>query len=683
MATEFAEQLLPTTTTVADEQQHIAFVSVDEPTRGHLVELVCPLVDGGDWDVRDITEKQGLALAATLNNNAMVTSWTDFDSKHVVYVSSDGRVIELWKNLSLVGDSNWFVKDLTANAVPADVAGGPAKAPLARTGAGGGIASCFDPHVNHVFYVATDGHVQELSCAGSTWYFKDLTVPTGAPAAHYGESLIGWCDPDYVHAAYISGDAQPPGAGNVWELYAQLHPQAGQGSWRSKDLTAEAKPTPPKARHNGSLTSWVSPGSRDSHIAFVTGERSDEAQLVALVRNDAKGQWTCEQLTAPIGAPPAWCMFRGSLTSWADPYHEHVVYVSDNGNVQELYRPVGQPTANWARRDFTNNEPHAPRADRDVGSLTSWVTAAGQGYKHVAFRAEDGAAHEVYCGLGGPAEWRNHHLDRVGDKAVPKHPYGLSSWSDIAVLTGKRVFGYVETNPLHPTFSTVRVPRDVRTIGVTASGGPGGFGTGNSGGPGGALKIEGSADIVPGEVLTVVVGGFAHGGATGPGYSWGGLGGAGGNGGKDGGGGGGSTSVFGMFSGLLVEAAGGGGAGGAGGLGASGGYGGIGGLQPGDGGRGANGGLGQGGRGGKGGDPTAGLDGTDANPASTAGGGGGGGGGHLSGGGGAGSGNTSGGGGGGGGRSHMAGGFRLIQEEPSERSVVELNVPWSAESPGS
>lgn len=197
---------------------------------------------------------------------------------------------------------------------------------------------------------------------------------------------------------------------------------------------------------------------------------------------------------------------------------------------------------------------------------------------------------------------------------------------------------------------TIEVPKDTRTIFISAGGGFGGFGSGKSGGPGRGSRIGALVPVKPGEVLTITLGGAADGVNPGRGLKWGGTGGAGGNTGCNGGGGGGSSAVAGSQSGLLIEAGGGGGAGGEGDL-RDGGDGGVGGLNPASGGDGDDGPFGKGGVGGKGGDPKLterGGDGGVGSHMSPNGGGGGGGGGiRCGGGGGYGTGGAGGGGGGG------------------------------------
>ncbi|WP_313920466.1 RICIN domain-containing protein [Tahibacter sp.] len=201
------------------------------------------------------------------------------------------------------------------------------------------------------------------------------------------------------------------------------------------------------------------------------------------------------------------------------------------------------------------------------------------------------------------------------------------------------------------------VPADMEQVVISIAGGYGGYGSGNSGGPGHGSRISAIVPVVPGEQLTITVGGAAHGVHPGTGFRPGGSGGKGGNDpGANGGGGGGSSAVVGSVSGLLIHAAGGGGAGGQGDLGLDGGDGGSGGTGAAGGNGAALRPLGHGGRGGAGGDPrltAQGGSGESANSTSTSGGGGGGGGGaHCGDGGGAGS--PGGGGGGGGGSSYVS-----------------------------
>lgn len=236
---------------------------------------------------------------------------------------------------------------------------------------------------------------------------------------------------------------------------------------------------------------------------------------------------------------------------------------------------------------------------------------------------------------------------------------GLSTFG-LAVMPGVASAGFGASFSYQGESETWTVPEDVCEIQVVAWGAEGGDGHwGAQGGLGG--QAEAVVDVVPGEDLTVTVGGQggATSGATGGtgGFNGGGAGGSDVSGGVAGGGGGGGGMTD-LRRGAEFLVAAGGGGGGGGGNGAAGGAGGDGGgngtdgadAEAGGGQSGGNGGLGGTTGGGEdGGNGGAGTGGAGGNAASLAEGGGGGGGGYVSGGGGGGGSEFGGGAGGGGG----------------------------------
>ena len=92
--------------------------------------------------------------------------------------------------------------------------------------------------------------------------------------------------------------------------------------------------------------------------------------------------WTNNDLTAVAGGPPA--VAGSALTSWADSRYQHVICLSADQHVHELYYPLAG--GSWANNDLG--------AVAVAGSaLTSWADSR---YQHVIYLSADQHVHELY-----------------------------------------------------------------------------------------------------------------------------------------------------------------------------------------------------------------------------------------------------------------------------------------------
>jgi hypothetical protein len=93
-------------------------------------------------------------------------AWEGDGSEHVVYLSDDGHIHELW-----YAGSGWNHVDLTQAT----------GAPLAYSYPSG--YSWENDGSEHVIYLGDGGSIHELWYAGSGWNHVDLTQAAGAPSA--------------------------------------------------------------------------------------------------------------------------------------------------------------------------------------------------------------------------------------------------------------------------------------------------------------------------------------------------------------------------------------------------------------------------------------------------------------------------------------------------------------------
>jgi len=242
--------------------QHVVCTSAD----GHIHELYFTL-GPGPWQSGDLTT----AASAPLALPGALTSWVDSVYQHVVFISADGHIHELYFKL---GAGPWLVNDLTATL----------SAPAAIPGA---LTSWVDSY-QHIAYISADGHVHELRYKLGTgpWTAADATASASAPPA-VSTALTSWTEKIYEHVVYISA------GGQVQELYSP----PGAASWGNTNLT-QAASAPPAVGSASALTSWVDPVNQ--HVVYLAGDRHVHELHYAL----GAGPWLTSDLTASTGSPP-------------------------------------------------------------------------------------------------------------------------------------------------------------------------------------------------------------------------------------------------------------------------------------------------------------------------------------------------------------------------------------------
>ena len=352
--------------------QHVVYISADR----HIHELYFP-IGGGRWHQNDLTATVGAAPAI---RGSALTSWVDQRYQHVVYVSSDRHIRELYFPLT---GGRWRQRDLTvAAAAPA-------------TGPGSVLDSWADHRYQHVVYASADGHIRELyfRIAGGAWKQTDLSGITGAPPAVTTNALGRWIAGGYQHVVYLSPD------GHARDL---RFPLSG-GTWKESDLTAQAGAPP--AAVGSALSSWVDHNYQ--HVVYL-GPNGSARELYAAVSG---GAWKQTDLMKFGGASPA--VPGSALSSWVDHKYQHLVYMSGDQRIRELYFPLAG--GRWSQNDLTS------AADGPVGALGSAVSSwIDRKYQHIVYVAGDGHVNELYFPLAG-GRWKQNDLaaSAGGPPAVP------------------------------------------------------------------------------------------------------------------------------------------------------------------------------------------------------------------------------------------------------------------------
>jgi len=165
----------------------------------------------------------------------------------------------------------------------------------------------------------------------------------------------------------------------------------GKRIWGTATATmASSVPRGGSATVTLSLTAPSSQGNQPVSV-FVTApggqqlERGQPFQAILVVG------WMAADLTLDTGSPAA--APGSALTSWADTRYQHVIYLSPDQHVHELYYPLAGGT--WAGGDLTADTGSA-RAARG-SALTSWADTR---YQHVIYLSADQHVYELYRSVG-------------------------------------------------------------------------------------------------------------------------------------------------------------------------------------------------------------------------------------------------------------------------------------------
>ena len=132
------------------------------------------------WHHNDLTAAAGAPLPA-VDQSMIAYAFEDQGTQHVIYVSQDLHVEELWWN-----NSGWHHNDLTAAA----------SAPLPAVDQGITAYAFEDQGTQHVIYVRQDLHVEELWWDNDGWHRNDLTAAAGAPLPAVDQSMSAYAFED-------------------------------------------------------------------------------------------------------------------------------------------------------------------------------------------------------------------------------------------------------------------------------------------------------------------------------------------------------------------------------------------------------------------------------------------------------------------------------------------------------
>jgi hypothetical protein len=188
-------------------------------------------------------------------------------------------------------------------------------------------------------YASADGHIRELyfRLSGGAWRQTDLSAITRAAPVVTANALGSWIAGGYQHVVYLSPD------GHARDLRVPL----GGGTWKESDLTGSAGA--PSAAVGSALTSWVD--RKYQHVVYLDpGGTARELYAPA-----AGGAWKQTDLTKSGGASSA--VPGSALSSSVDHTYQHLVYMSGDQGIRELYFPL--TGGHWSQ-NYLTSAAHGP-----------------------------------------------------------------------------------------------------------------------------------------------------------------------------------------------------------------------------------------------------------------------------------------------------------------------------------
>jgi hypothetical protein len=282
---------------------HVYYIGANQ----HVEQLVWT---GSAWANNDLTTQVGNSVLAS--GSSGLTSLYFSLADHVYYIGSNQHVEQLmWTG------SGWANNDLTAqigNAVLAE--------------ASSALTSLYFASSDHIYYIGSNQHVEQLVWTGSGWANNDLSANAGAsvlPAANSGLTSLYFSSADRV---YYIGTNQ----------HVEQLTWTGSG-WANYDLTAAAG-TAELALATGGITSLYF--NTADHVYYI-GANQHIHELMW-----TGSAWIDEDLTGAAGAGVLASQTSG-LTSLYFSSVDHVYYIGVNHHVEQLVWTGSR----WANNDLT------------------------------------------------------------------------------------------------------------------------------------------------------------------------------------------------------------------------------------------------------------------------------------------------------------------------------------------
>jgi hypothetical protein len=358
-----------------NDQQHVVTIRDDLTIQEHFFT--------NRWNNSNLTDAAEAATpgidvpeAALGSSLAGYVSTYNTNQQHVIFVSDNGHVNELFFTEN---DDAWHYSDLTGRVRSRGqlAPDAPLTTPLV------GYQTAFNSQ-QHVFFLTSNGHIQELFFANNDWNWSNLMQGFGFPAAQPTSPLVGFVTPSnqQQHLTYVAQSN-----GHVNELFFD----EGQDRWFWGDLTALVRmqqPNAPAPRAGSPLAGYETNFNnfQQQHIDFV-GEDGHVHEYFFF-----NGDWEWRDLFVQAGVPNE-AAATGALHGYATTYDglQHVNYITSNGHVHELWHAPDQ----WHHRDLSLVAAPIPPAARLTSMLTGYQTTHNA-EQHVNFIAADGRVYELF-----------------------------------------------------------------------------------------------------------------------------------------------------------------------------------------------------------------------------------------------------------------------------------------------
>lgn len=373
--------------------------------------------------LRYITVLAVLAVMSGTVQAKTISSFSDAAGQHVFYTGTEQHIHQLYWN----PNNGWVDQDLTLASF----------APFSAKW-GGPLASFSDSSGEHVFYVDTNAHVNQLYFNGSGWSNQDLTNMTGS-VLNNSNALTGFADGFGEHAMYIGMDQ------HVHQLY---YPASG-GGWSDQDLTVQSGAS--NLASPGQMTSFVN----SYEHAIYMGMDQSVYQIYFDINNHG---WLGHNQDLSRLANAKVSIGGVSVSSFSDSSGEDVLYVGSDQHVYDLNYRSG-----WGNLDLSNQSCVKPYPLPDLETaLSSYSDRTGEHIYYIDTK------HHVYELSPAPGCWQNKDVTQDSmakfvadtacgsqitsfDNSYGKHVYyvavedgfihqlyrapGSQHWSDVALVS--------------------------------------------------------------------------------------------------------------------------------------------------------------------------------------------------------------------------------------------------------
>jgi hypothetical protein len=246
------------------------------------------------------------------------------------------------------------------------------------------------------------------------------------PDKSSGLAAYTWPAQQSQHVVYV--DHSPGREGHVRELYV-----VGTGAWYTNDLSEHSGYIQTAAPKSGSpLAGYMFTNQQTEHVVYIAQDNTIRELYYT-------GTWQGNNLSAavPAAVPPA---PNSPLAAFAAEYEntEHVIYVNENGDVQELYYSGGR----WQTGDPLNQQAGASQPAGN--SALAGYAAEYEGTHHVVYVDADSIMHELYRSGGA---WKETLLlQSAGSPAPPRNATPLAGHAYSYANNGTEHVIYIDVN---------------------------------------------------------------------------------------------------------------------------------------------------------------------------------------------------------------------------------------------